>query len=113
MASIFNGTTITMNSKPFVRIQSLKKGKQRKEVEVTGAEDSEATYEKGIPADSVDVEVLGAQTVADDEEGAFAVTWKDGTTDTWANAAVFSVQENGTKDGAISRTYTIKKVPAA
>jgi len=109
MANIFNGTTITLNGKSFTKIQSIKKTTTVKEVEVTGEADSYATFETGIPAHQVDVEVLGAQAVADTEAGALVITWNDETSDSWASAKVFNVSQNGTINGAISRTFTIRK----
>lgn len=111
MPNIFNGTTITLNSKAFSRLQNIRHSVRRANVAVHGAGDTTALYEAGIPEDELQVEVLGPQTVSDSEEGALVITWNDGTQDSWTKAKVFDVQVSGQINGAIQRTYTIRRVP--
>lgn len=111
MANIFNNTTVSINSKAFTRLQSLRVSRRAANVAVHGAADTAALYEAGIPEDEVQVEVIGPQTVGDNEEGALVIQWNDGTQDSWTRARVFDVQVSGQLNGAIQRTYTIRKVP--
>lgn len=79
-------------------------------VDVTGAGDSEHTYEAGTPDVSVTIEVHGEVSTATNTKGAVVIAGMDGSI---ANAILADKSESGSLSGGITTSCTFRPSSAA
>lgn len=114
----FNGTTFLWGAADQTPLVSLSFDSTVAEVDVTGAADTEHTFEPGIINESITWEVIGATSlVVGDEAGGPGTTaaWNSagaGDWGTFTNAVITSVSKGGGLGGAVTTSITAKPTAA-
>ena len=108
----FNGSPISIGAADQTPLRDISFDQSCAEVDVTGAADSEKTYEAGIPDKTVTYTVVGTTTLAIGDEGAVAVSWNDGGSDSLTNGVVVGVSPSGSMDGEILTNITVRPTAA-
>jgi len=109
----FNATTVSFDGNGQTPLVSANYDGTAAEVDVTGAADSEHTYEPGITDETITWEVVGIPpgTIALGDTGATVVEWGGVGADNWgsfANAVITAISPGGGIDGAKTTSVTAK-----
>lgn len=76
-------------------------------IDVTDNNDTDHTYEAGIPDRELTVDYIGTPTGCGvGSEGALTVTWNDGTTVSFSSSVCIGIKSRGQLDGAITGSAT-------
>ncbi len=108
----FNGTKLILASAGDpgeVPLLSVSLDDSAAEIDVTGAGDAIHTYVAGLANPSLTFEVVGVTNCAiGDEEATCVVSWFDGSTTTITGVVVTAISVNGSVDGAITSSITLR-----
>lgn len=104
----FNGSSATFDSEAIDNILSISPDESCKEVDVSAADEDE-TIEPGQGKTICSIEVVGSSSLTLKAKGELAITWKDGTTTSIANACLVGKSKKGSKNNPISTTLKFAK----
>jgi len=111
----FNGSTISFAAGDQTPLLSISYDATCAEVDVTGAADTNHTYEPGIISESVTWEVVGESSLSVGDKGATAVVWNSVGAGDWGsftNAVITSISKSGSLGGATTTSITAKPTAA-
>lgn len=109
----FNGSTVLWAAADQTPLVSISYDASVAEADVTGAADTEHTFEPGIPDESLEWEIVGTTTLAIGDEAVPTVAWNDGgSLGTFTNAVVVGVRAGGGEGGAKTTVISIRPTAA-
>ena len=79
---------------------------------MSGSSDAEHSYEAGISDPTVTFTIVGGTTIAIGDEGAVAIAWNDGTTDSLTNSVCVNRGTTGSMDGELLTNVTLRPTAA-
>lgn len=97
----FNGSTISFASADQTPLRDISYDETCAEVNVSGAADTEETYECGLKSRTFTCQIVGTSTITVGTKGTVAIAWEDGATDSIDNCACFGNTRSGSMDGEI------------
>ena len=97
----FNGSTISFAAADQVPLRDISYDATAAEVDVTGAADTEATYEPGLKSRTFTCQIVGTSTITVGTKGTVAIAWEDGSSASITNCALFGKTMSGSKDSEI------------
>lgn len=111
----FNGSTCTFaNAALGSGMRGIRYTEGGANPDVSGAEDTDKTYEAGLVDKEIAIDFVGTTTVGKNDKGAIVTAWNDGTSGgAIANAICTGVNYGGNMDGELLGTATFKPSTAA
>ena len=108
----FNGTTATFaNNALGDGVLGVRYSEGGTMVDVSPADTDPMQYEAGKIDEEITIDFLGTSTVSFGDEGAIAITWNDGTSDTITDMICSGINYGGNKNGAITGSASFKRTP--
>ena len=98
----FNGSSVSVVGGAMTPLIDAEFTSQGAKVRVSGAGDSEHTYEAGLPDNAITLTVGGVVTTAVGDKGETTITWNDGGSSSITNSVCVEVSSTGSLDGAIT-----------
>ena len=108
----FNGSTISIAAGDQVPLLDINYTEAGAEIDVTGCADATHTYEAGIEDVTATYTIVGGNALSVGDEGAIAVAWFDGSSESMTNGVVTNIVTSGSLDDKITTAVTVRPTAA-